>query len=133
VGKITFAELASAPSQRKRKEITVEEWGGNTFYIVEISALDYRQATAQIIKSGTRDKQGNAVPGMEGLQGAIWLSFLIEDHEGKRPPVEWLEAQPMNLLIDLCAKALEFNGLSDKGKADLEKNSGIPESAPSIE
>ena len=121
--KVTFADLASGPSRLKRKKITIEEWGGGRFYLLEISGTTHRDLVAKIeeIKGGDPDSNQNA--DKAGLLASTWLECLLVDEEGKSPEKEWLMQQSLRLLIDICNQALEFNGLTDKVRQSSEKNS----------
>ena len=46
--KVTFADLATGPSRLRRKKITIGEWGGGTFYLLEISGTTHRDLIGKI-------------------------------------------------------------------------------------
>lgn len=127
MSKVTFAELSGSPANLRKKEITVKEWGGGTFYLMEISALTHRELMPKIQAIAKKDQSGNIKPEVAGELAATWLSYLLCDEDGKYPEVEWLMKYSLKLLTDLCNDALDFNGLSDDVQSELEKNSESPE------
>jgi hypothetical protein len=122
--KVTFADLASGPSRLKRKEITIEEWGGGTFHLLEISGKTHRELIAKIEEIKGGDSSPNA--DKAGLLASTWLEHLLVDEDGNSPDKEWLMQQSLRLLIDICNQALEFNGLTEKIRESSEKNSESP-------
>jgi hypothetical protein len=129
--KVTFSELSGQPVKLKRKEVTVEQWGGGKFYLMEISALTHRELMPKIKQIARRDENGDVRPEQAGELSATWLSHLLCDEDGQYPTVEWLMQYSLKLLTDLCNEGLEFNGLSDESEADIEKNSESPDQEPS--
>ena len=119
--KVTFADLANGPSRLRRKEITIEEWGGGTFQLLEISGATHKNLIGKIEEIKGDDESPNAEKA--GLLASTWLEHLLVDVEGKSPEKEWLMQQSLRLLIDICNQALEFNGLTEKVRELSEKNS----------
>ena len=98
--KVTFAALASGPSRLRRKKITIGEWGGGTFYILEISGTTHRDLIGKIEEIKGDDSSPNA--DKAGLLASTWLEHLLVDEDGKSPDKEWLMQQSLRLLIDIC-------------------------------
>lgn len=131
--KITFGTLKAAPSQLKRKEITVPEWGGGRFSIVEISAMMHKEIVPKIQELGKKDEEGHVPQQQAGVLASTWCSYLMEDVDGKNPEFDWLMTQSLKLVTSLAKQALTFNGLSDEVEEDPEKNSPAPEAENSSE
>lgn len=120
--KVTFAELSQQAPPLKRISEIIEEWGGGTFWLRELSGLEHQRFIAQLRearKEQSLDQYGAESP---HTLAATLLSYCVEDEDGQKPAVEWLLTQPIHLLLHLRNKAMELNGLDAKAQEKLVKN-----------
>jgi hypothetical protein len=116
--KVTFAQLAQSPPQAKQQILEVEEWGGGTFRLLQLSGLQYETVIERLKKEFGDEWQQK--PGARMM--AIVLAACLVDEDGQAPSEQFLLEQPVTLLNRLSKDAMVLNGMSSEARAELEKN-----------
>ncbi len=72
MSKVTFAQLAQSPPQAKVLPIEIEEWGGGTFHLLQLSGLQYESVVERLKTEFGEEWQQKA--------GARMMAIVLANH-----------------------------------------------------